>query len=181
MTSSTSTSMRCRCKFCRSRTCTVRCLNPRRTLVAGPLIWLLLHSWDFYHISDLFEGSLVHSIAGFELLNSREKEDWERAYEQSPQARYACRRCHLPNVEGQALLTAAKCAAAPDLIESVRARTDYTEEEKINLEEMINRTEFSPSPLLSTSIYPDDQNIRALRSISLLQTGQAARRRNWPT
>ncbi|KWU46669.1 hypothetical protein RHOSPDRAFT_31485 [Rhodotorula sp. JG-1b] len=74
-----------------------------------------LHVGISYHISDLFEGSLVHSIAGVELLNSREKEDWERAYEQGKRA-------------------------APDLIESVRARTDYTEEEKINLEEMINRT-----------------------------------------
>mgnify|MGYP006899215240 CR=1 FL=1 len=82
---------------------------------------------------------------------------------------------------GEALLTVAKCTAAPDLIESVRARTDYTEEEKIHLEDMIDRTEVRPSPLLATNIYTDDRNIRAPRSISLRRTGRAARRRNWPT
>ncbi|GAA5958182.1 hypothetical protein JCM8115_004008 [Rhodotorula mucilaginosa] len=98
-----------------------------------------LHIGIFNHISDLFEGSLVHSIAGIELLNSKEKEDWEKAYAQG------CERGMHAKVttSGEALLTVAKCTAAPDLIESVRARTDYTEEEKIHLEDMIDRTEGS--------------------------------------
>jgi hypothetical protein len=37
----------------------------------------------------------------------------------------------------------------------VRARTDYTEEEKIHLEDMIDRTEVRPSPLLATNIYTE--------------------------